>query len=293
MNEELIRTFTMEEVVGALNQMGPFKAPGLDGFPVGFFQQNWEMMGSEVCSAVLDTLNFDIMPFHLNMTHIVLIPKIKDTLKVTDFRPISLYNVLYKLISKLLANHLKRVLPIIIYPTQSAFIPGHLILDNILAAYKTLHTMHSRMSRKKGFMAMKLNLSKAYNRVEWRFLEATIGQLGFSARCIKLIMMCVSMVKYAVLVNGVPCRHITPTRGIRQRDSISPYLLLIYAEALSFMITWANNDGLLTGVSTSKKGTRISHLFFANHSLLFCRTSYLQWSNLSHILKVYEAASGQ
>jgi hypothetical protein len=149
--------------------MGPLNAPGLDGFPAGFFQQNWEMMGAEVCSAVLDTLNSSIMPSHLNMTHIVLIPKIKDPLKVTDFQPISLCNILYKLISKVLANRLKRVLPIIISPTQSAFILGRLISDNILAAHEILHTMHSRMSEKKGFMAVKLDMSKAYDQVEWRF----------------------------------------------------------------------------------------------------------------------------
>ena len=120
-----------------------------------------------------------------------------------------------------------------------------------------------------------------------------MSRLSFSTWWIKLIMMCVSMVKYAILVNGFPSGHTTPTRGIRQGDPISPYLFLICAEALSSILTQANNDGLLTGVPTSKKGPRVSHLYFADDSLLFCRTSYLQWSNLSYILKVYEAASGQ
>jgi hypothetical protein len=167
----------MKEVSGALNLMGPLKATGPDGFTAGFFQKNWETMGVEVCRAVLDTLNSGSMPPYLNMTHIVLIPKIKDPVKVTDFRPINPCNVLYKLISKVLANRLKKVLPSIISPTQSAFIPGRLISDNILAAYETLHTMHSRMSGKKGFMVVKIDMSKAYDRMEWRFLEAIMGRL--------------------------------------------------------------------------------------------------------------------
>jgi hypothetical protein len=135
-------------------------------------------MGDEVCQAVINTLNSGFLPDELNMTYIALIPKIKNPSSVTEFRPISLCNVLYKLISKVLANRLKRILPLIISQTQSAFIPGRLITDNILAAYETLHTMHSRMKGKKGFMAVKLDISKAYDRVEWGFLKEAMKRMG-------------------------------------------------------------------------------------------------------------------
>jgi hypothetical protein len=102
------------------------------------------------------------MPPSLNKTNMALIPKVKNPSSVTGFRPISLFNILYKLISKVIANRLK-VLPLIISHTQSAFIPGRLITDNVLAAYETLHTMHTRLSGKKGFMAVKLDMSKAYD----------------------------------------------------------------------------------------------------------------------------------
>jgi hypothetical protein len=143
MNNELIRDFTKEEVEVALQQMAPLKAPGPDGFPTGFFQHHWGTIGAEIVHAVLEVLNSGFMPPSLNLTHIALIPKIKNPSCVNEFRPISLCNVLYKLISKVLANRLKKILHLIISPTQSAFIPGRLITDNILAAYETLHTMHS------------------------------------------------------------------------------------------------------------------------------------------------------
>jgi hypothetical protein len=86
---------------------------------------------------------------------------------------------MYKKFSKVLANRLKVILPLIISPTQSAFIPRRLLTDNILVAYENLHTMHARMWGKVGFMALKLDMSKAYDRVEWAFLEAIIRKMGF------------------------------------------------------------------------------------------------------------------
>jgi hypothetical protein len=223
-------------------------------------------VGEEVYDAALQFFHFIKMDADINATNIVLIPKNCNTCSVTDFRPISLCNVLYKIISKVLANRLKVVLPHVISQSQSAFIPGRLITDNIIAAYETMHTMHTRMWSKVGYMGIKLDMSKAYDRVEWGFLEVVMAKMGFPTRWIKLVMECVKTVSYAIVVNGNPVGYIKPSRCLRQGDPLSPYLFLICAEALSSMLTRAENNGVITGVPTSKKGPRISHLFFTDDS---------------------------
>jgi len=125
-------------------------------------------------------LSFWFLDRAINKTHIALILKKEHPEFVIDFRLISLCNVLYKLISKVLANRLKLVLLDIISCTQSAFIPGRLITDNIMAAFETLHTMQTRMWSKTGFMSFKLNMSKAHDRIEWPFMEAVMKRLGFT-----------------------------------------------------------------------------------------------------------------
>ena len=133
---------------------------------------------------------------------------------MSDFRSISLCNVLYKLFSKVLANRLKKFLPSIITEHQSVFAKDRLITDNILVAFETLHCMKNYSSGSSGYMALKLDMSKAYDRVEWSFLEQLMRKMGFCDRWIDLIMVCVRTVTYSILVNGEPKGLITPSRGL-------------------------------------------------------------------------------
>ena len=185
-------------------------APEPDGFPPLFYKQYWSKIGAEVLDAVIGVLNTSILPHELNHTFLTLIPKIKSSRRVGDFRPISLTNVLYKLIAKVLANHLKKFLPQLISKTQSAFVPSYLIIDNILIAHETLHFMKSKRKGKVGLMALKLDMSKAYDRVEWFFLEKIMATMGFSQRWISLISMCIRSITYSILLNGQPHGLISP-----------------------------------------------------------------------------------
>jgi hypothetical protein len=174
MNSWLLQQFTEDEVRRVLFQIHPLKSPGSYGFPAVFYQKNWDIVGRDVCLSVLSYLNVGTFDIDLNVTNIVLIPKVNSPSKLTDYRSISLCNVLYKLISKVLANCLKIILPHIILPEQSPFVPGRLITDNVLVAFETLHTMATRLAGKEGNMTLKLDMSKAYDRMEWNFLEVML-----------------------------------------------------------------------------------------------------------------------
>jgi hypothetical protein len=187
--------------------------------PPIFYQKYWHVVGSDVTTAVLSCLNSGSLLKSINHTFITLIPKVKNPEKVTDFRPISLCNVIYKLVSKVLANRLKLILPQIVSDSQSAFVPGRLITDNVLVAFETLHHMHHNKIGREGAMAMKLDMSKAYDRVEWSYLEQIMKKMGFHQKWIGLMTECISTVSYSILVNGEPHGYIQPFQGIAPRGS--------------------------------------------------------------------------
>ena len=166
MNSNLIGSFSREEVELALKQMARLKAPGPDGMPPIFFQKFWNTVGDDVVEAVLSCLNSGTILPGLNHTFISLIPKVKSPEYVTEFQPIALCNILYKLVSKVLANRLRKVLPHIISDFQSAFQLDKALSDNILVAFELLHHMKRTKSGKIGHMALKLDMSKAYDRLE-------------------------------------------------------------------------------------------------------------------------------
>jgi hypothetical protein len=156
MNDFLMKPFLAEEVKEALDSIGDLKAPGPDGIPSLFYRRFWDLVGKQVTKEKLDVLNGGPMPREWNETRIVLILKVLKPELVKDLRPISLCNVLYKMMSKVLANRLKVILPKVISMAQSAFVPGRLISDNILVAYELTHCMKNKRRGKKGFAAVKL-----------------------------------------------------------------------------------------------------------------------------------------
>ena len=293
MNQALTCQFIENEVISAMKQMAPLKARGPDGMAPIFYQSYWHVVGKDISAAVLYCLHSGTLLPSLNHTYVTLIPKTKSPERVTEYRPISLCNVIYKLISKVLANHLKKILPHVISKSQSAFVPGRLITDNILIAFETLHHMYNKRAGKVGSMALKLDMSKAYDQVEWSFLKQVMVCMGFHERWISLIMECISTVTYSLLINGEPTGHITLTRGLRQGDPISPYLFLLCAEGLNGLIKKATFQGEIHGVSFCPRGPKITNMFFADDRLLFCRASLLECQKIQEILATYEKAFGQ
>lgn len=181
----------------------------------------------------------------------------------------------------------------IISPQQSAFIPNRLITVNAMIAFEIFHFMKKKKLGKKGFAALKLDMSKAYDRVEWNFLRAMCCKLGFADSWTDLIMRCVSTVSYSILVNGQPSETFLPQRGLRQGDPLSPYLFLICAEAFSSLIHKAENHAEITGIKVARHAPPISHLFFADDSILFFRAKQCEVDKVKGIIALYEGASGQ
>lgn len=214
-NQDLVADVTFEEFTVAMSQMHPDKASGPDGLNPAFYQSFWKVLGKDVFYCCRDWLQGNSFPANLNHTNVVLIPKKDNACSLTDLRPIVLCNVLYKIMTKVLANRLKSVLPGLISEQQSVFVPVRCITDNVMVAFEVIHHMRGVRRDREGEVALKLDISKAYNRVNWDYLKGRMQALGFCSNWINWIMRCVTTVSYEVGFNGMSVGPIVPKRGLR------------------------------------------------------------------------------
>lgn len=177
-----------------------------------------------------------------------------------DLRPIALCNVLYKIIAKVLANRLKSVLPNLISECQAAFLQGRSIHDNIVAAFELIHAMKRNTKKKKGNVALKIDISKAFDRLRWDFVQAMLERMGFGVRFVGWIMHCITTVKYHICLNGELFGPITPGRGLRQGDPLSPYLFILCSEGLSALLRRAERNSLIHGLRICRQAPPVTHL---------------------------------
>jgi hypothetical protein len=233
------------------------------------------------------------MPEGVNEATIVLIPKTDHSEEVKDFRPISLCTVLYKVVAKCLVNRLRPILDELVSPNQSAFVPGRLITDNALIAFECLHYIEHNTSPGHSFCAYKLDLSKAYDRVDWGFLRSSMERLGFSHAWIKWIMECVTTVRYSVKFNGTLLDSFSPSRGLRQGDPLSPFLFLFIADGLSALLQKEVQEGNIIPVQICRRAPGVSHLLFADDSLLFFKADPMQANRVVQLLDKYSRSTGQ
>lgn len=242
--------------------MFPTKASGPNGFLVVFYQSYWDVVGPQTIVSCLEILNSRNSVKGWNQTNIALIPKICSPIVVSDFHPISLFNVSYKIVAKVLANCLKEVLRFVVSEAQSAFVSGRAINDNVIIGHECLHFIKQCLKGKEGFVALKLDMSKAYDRVEWSFLANLMRCIGFVDVWVDLIMDCISTIQFVVLINGEAHGHITPSWSLRQGDPLS-----------SQDLNSAHGSQFFSRVRIGSFFPFVSHLFFVNNSLVFFKAN--------------------
>ncbi|KAH9781699.1 reverse transcriptase domain-containing protein [Citrus sinensis] len=199
------------------------------------------------------------------------------------YRPISLCNIAYKTITKMIANQLHSILPHLVGPHQTSFVPGRHITKNIVIAQEVVHSMRKKTGAT-GFMAIKVDLEKAYDRFSWEFISDTLREARIPPDLIQVIMACITSVTMRILWNGEATDEFVPSRGIRQGCPLSPYLFVLCIECLSHGIHNAVNVGKWRPIMLSRIGTPLSHLFFADDLLLLTEAIVEQARVISAVL---------
>ncbi|GKV18712.1 hypothetical protein SLEP1_g29053 [Rubroshorea leprosula] len=265
-NSLLLTPFNEEEVKQAMWSCEGSKALGPDGFNFNFIREMWDLIKGDMMGFVHDFHKNGRLVRGANSSFIVLIPKVINPQKIEEFRPISLIEVIYKVIAKLLANRISSVLDSIIEESQMAFIRGRQMVDSIVIANKTIAVA---MRNKKASFVFKLDFEKAYDQVCWEFLDYMMSRMGFDPKWRRWINECLKTAEVSVLLNGNTTRQAKINKGLRQGALLSPYLFLLVVEGLNGIISSAINHGLFEGIDIGNRGMIVSHLQFTNDSILF------------------------
>lgn len=226
----------------------------------------WSILGADFVTAIQSFFLFGFMPRGVNATILSLIPKHINAETMKDYRPIACCNLLYKVISKLLANRLKTILPYAIEPNQSAFVKGRLLVENAMLASELVNGYHkSSISTQ---CTIKFDITKAFDTVKWSFIVTVLQAMDLPAQFIHWICICISTASFSIAVNGELEGFFTRARGIRQGCSLSPYLYVILNNILFKLLNRAALAGDF-GYHPMCKELGLTYLSFADDILVF------------------------
>jgi len=233
--------FIEEEIKESVWQCEGSKSPRPDGFNFNFIKKSWDYIKDEFVTALVVFHETDIIPKGCNVSFIALVPKVRDASKLEQYRPISLMGAIYKVISKVLAGKIKKVLPSVIDDSQSAFLKDRGMLDRVLMANEVLEDLR-RSGRSE--LCLKVDFEKAYDLVRWEFLYDMLLKLGFQSKWVKWMRRCLESATVSVLVNGSPTEEFKPTRGLRQDDPLAHFLYIVVVEGLVGLVRQAHKANL-------------------------------------------------
>lgn len=287
--EYLARPFTSGDILDTLKSMPKNKSPGPDGFTSEFFIASWQIVGPDVEKAVLHFFNTGHMPRIVNSAAVSLVPKIENPSYLKDYRPISCCNVLYKCISKMISMRLRSVLQCIISPSQSAFLPGRSIGDNVLLVQALCKDYHLNNGPPR--CALKVDLHKAFDSVSWTFLFEALHRMKFPENFINWVRTCITTAMFSIKINGSLEGYFKGVSGLRQGDPLSPYLFVIAMEIFSACLN------KFTDQSNFKhhwraKDLKINHLIFADDLFLFSHGDVNSVAALNQGLLFFASISG-
>ncbi|KAK3193257.1 hypothetical protein Dsin_024567 [Dipteronia sinensis] len=265
------RDVTDDEIREVCFSLHPNKAPGLDGFNTHFFKITWDIVSEDVISAVQEFFRSGLLLKELNATILALVPKVPNPSKMKDFRPISCCNTLYKIIAKIISNRIKPCLPDIISPSQSAFVAGRCIGDNILLMQELMRNYHKDTSCPR--LALKVDLKKAFDMVNWGFLLETLAAFHFPPKVIMWIKACLTTPKFSIFINGELAGFFSRKRGLRQWGPMSPYLFVISMEDLSKILAKRIEDSPSFKFHWRCDKIKLSHPCFADDLIMLCHGS--------------------
>ncbi|WJX46909.1 hypothetical protein P8452_33654 [Trifolium repens] len=288
-NAELISFFSMEEIEEVVRCSDGNKCPGPDGFNFAFVKKFWGILKDDFRILFDQFHGNSTFPKSLLSYFVTLIPKVCSPISLSDFRPISLLGCIYKIIAKVLAKRLANVMDSIISSNQSAFIKGRNLLDGVLIVNEMVDWVKKN---KKECLIFKVDFEKAYDLVDWGFLEYMLQRCGFCEKWIDWMKVCVFAGNLSVLVNGSPTGEINIQRGLKQGDPLAPFLFLLVVEGFSGIMRKANIMGRFKGISVGRDPIVISHLQYADDTLCIGEAMVDNLWTLKAILRGFEMASG-
>eukprot|EP00253_Pinus_taeda_P026017 PITA_26017 len=288
-NKALMRATTLEERKETVKAMKKGTAPGPGGFTVDFFQAGWHFLGKEILELVEESrMNLKVWPA-INCTFYALIPKGDNLEDANGFRPIALCNVIYKIITSMMAKRLKPLLDKLISAEQTSFVEGRQILDGLVVTQEVIHSL--KFKKQKGMM-IKLDLSKAYDRLSWKYLEKVLESFGFNRRWIGWIHSMISSPNFSILVNETPSKTFTASRGIRQGDPLSLFLFILAAEGLGRFIKKEREANRIKVLKLWGNNLPLTHQQFVDDIMLFGEPTVKEVRHLRRILDLFVEALG-